>query len=59
MAITTPELLACQTGLRCIVEGVGQDQLLIRFSHLFPGDQQRECRVVLDVSSQMYKGNNE
>lgn len=55
-AHNSPELIACQTGLRCIVEGVGKDQLLIRFSHIDPSDSRREASFVLDVSARSYKG---
>jgi len=56
-APVSAELRACERGLRCIIEGVGPDQLLIRYS--VKGDEDscsmHEVRFVLDVSSPSYK----
>ncbi|KAI0063057.1 hypothetical protein BV25DRAFT_1915389 [Artomyces pyxidatus] len=52
---TTPELYACERGLRCVIEGVGKDQLLVRFSHIDPSNPRREASFVLDVSARSYK----
>ena len=52
------ELRACERALSCIIEGVGPDQLLIRYS-LKGGESSRsthEVSFVLDVSSSSYKG---
>lgn len=52
---TSPELRACESRLRCIVEGIAKDQLLIRFSHVDPTDHTREFSFVLDVSARSYR----
>jgi len=52
------ELRACERALDCIIEGVGPEQLLIRYS-LRSGENSRsthEVSFVLDVSSSSYKG---
>ncbi len=52
------ELLACERALGCVIEGVGPEQLLIRYS-LKGGvnsPSAREVSFVLDVSSSSYKG---
>jgi kinetochore protein Spc25, fungi type len=52
------ELRACERALGCVIEGVGPDQLLIRYS--IKGDEgsrsAHEVSFVLDVSSPSYKG---
>ncbi len=57
-APVSAELRACERGLGCIIEGVGPDQLLIRYS--VKGDEDscsmHEVSFVLDVSSPSYKG---
>ncbi|KAH7926225.1 hypothetical protein BV22DRAFT_1046249 [Leucogyrophana mollusca] len=54
-AKTLPELTACQTRLRCVVEGVEKDLLLVRFSHINKIAVHQEFSFVLDVSSRTYK----
>jgi len=52
------ELRACERSLDCVIEGVGPEQLLIRYS-LKGGENTRsthEVSFVLDVSSSSYKG---
>jgi kinetochore protein Spc25 len=49
------ELRACERVLGCIIEGVGPEQLLIRYS-IKGGDSMYEASFVLDVSSPSYKG---
>ncbi|KAI0305964.1 hypothetical protein B0F90DRAFT_1694984, partial [Multifurca ochricompacta] len=51
------ELRACERALGCVIEGVGPDQLLIRYT-LKGGEglrSTREVSFVLDVSSHSYK----
>ncbi|KAF8498711.1 hypothetical protein F5888DRAFT_1691309 [Russula emetica] len=51
------ELRACERALDCVIEGVGPEQLLIRYS-LKGGENSRsthEVSFVLDVSSSSYK----
>ena len=55
-AYTSPELKTCEHRLRCIVEGIEKDQLLVRFSYLDGSDLEREFSFVLDVSSRAYRG---
>lgn len=52
----TPELKACEHRLKCIVEGIEKDQLLVRFSHIDKDELEREFSFVLDVSSRAYRG---
>jgi len=55
-ALLSAELRACERALGFVLEGVGLDQLLIRYS-LKAGDNSRhEVSFVLDVSSTSYKG---
>jgi len=54
-AYASPELRTCEQRLRCIVEGIEKDQLLVRFSHLDKSDLEREFSFVLDVSSRAYR----
>ncbi|KIK91831.1 hypothetical protein PAXRUDRAFT_830490 [Paxillus rubicundulus Ve08.2h10] len=49
-----PELAACESWLRCHIEGIEADQLLIRFSHLDEANVDREFSFVLDVSTPSY-----
>lgn len=51
-----PELVACESWLRCHIEGIEADQLLIRFSHLDEANVDREFSFVLDVSTPSYNG---
>jgi kinetochore protein Spc25 len=53
---TATELDHCQKALRCIIEGIDKDQLLVRFTHIDPSDLDREFSLVLDVSDRTYKG---
>jgi hypothetical protein len=55
---TSADLRACERAWRCAIEGVGPEQLLIRF-FFKDGDgsrSTREASFVLDVSSPSYKG---
>jgi hypothetical protein len=52
----TPELKSCEHRLRCVVEGIEKDQLLVRFSHIDKSDLDREFSFVLDVSTRSYRG---
>ena len=57
-ARASSELRACERALSCVIEGVGPDQLLIRYS-INGGEGSRsmhEVSFVLDVSSSSYKG---
>jgi len=54
-AHTSPEPKTCEHRLRCIVEGIEKDQLLVRFSYLDRSDLEREFSFVLDVSSRAYR----
>jgi kinetochore protein Spc25 len=52
------ESRACERALGYVIEGVGPDQLLLRYS-LKSGEGSRsthEVSLVLDVSSTLYKG---
>ncbi|KAF9229837.1 hypothetical protein BS17DRAFT_724079 [Gyrodon lividus] len=49
-----PELAACESWLRCHIEGIEADQLLIRFSYLDEANIDREFSFVLDVSTPSY-----
>ena len=53
---TLPEVVACEEQLKCWIEGIDNDKILVRFTHIDPVDLQREFSLVLDVSSRMYKG---
>jgi kinetochore protein Spc25, fungi type len=55
-AYASPELKTCEHRLRCIVEGIENDQLLVRFSHVDKTDFEKEFSFVLDVSSRAYRG---
>jgi len=50
------ELKLCEDHLQCVIEGIGQDQLLVRFFRIHRSDYDREFSFVLDVSNQAYKG---
>ncbi|KAL6301020.1 chromosome segregation protein Spc25-domain-containing protein [Sparassis latifolia] len=50
-----PELVDCESRLQCLVEGIDEDKLLIRFTHLDPSDLNREFSLVLDISNRSYK----
>lgn len=55
-AQTGPELNACETRLRCHIEGIEKDRLLIRFTHIDKIDIDREFSFVLDVASRSNQG---
>ncbi|KAI0742224.1 chromosome segregation protein Spc25-domain-containing protein [Daedaleopsis nitida] len=54
-ARTSPELAACEARLKCAIEGIDKDKILVRFTHLDPDDLAREFSFVLDVSARSYK----
>lgn len=51
-----PELAVCESWLKCNIEGIEADQLLIRFSHIDEASVDREFSFVLDVSTPSYNG---
>lgn len=51
-----PELSESEAKLQCVVEGIEKDKLLVRFLDLDPGNREKECNLVIDVSSRSYKG---
>ena len=51
-----PELRVCEQRLSCVIEGVEKDRLLVRFSRIDSTEIGREASFVIDLSSQMYKG---
>lgn len=51
-----PELAACESWLKCNIEGIEADQLLVRFSHIDETNVDREFSFVLDVSTPSYNG---
>jgi kinetochore protein Spc25 len=53
----TAELHACESPLKCRVEGIEKDRLLVRFSHIDKEDQEREFSFVLDAGTLVYRGN--
>ncbi|KAI0272643.1 hypothetical protein BC834DRAFT_356548 [Gloeopeniophorella convolvens] len=57
MAPLAAEARACERALGCVIEGVGPDQLLIRFSiKVGEGDgSKQDASFVLDVSLQSYR----
>lgn len=42
--------------LHGVIEGVADDQVLVRFTHIDPSDLGREFSLVIDVSNKAYKG---
>ncbi|KAI0727637.1 chromosome segregation protein Spc25-domain-containing protein [Fomitopsis betulina] len=50
-----PELSESEAKLQCVVEGIEKDKLLVRFLDLDPGNREKECNLVIDVSSRSYK----
>lgn len=42
--------------LHGVIEGIADDQILIRFTHIDPSDPGREFSLVMDVSNKTYKG---
>ena len=55
-AHTAPELSESEAKLQCVVEGIEKDKLLVRFLNLDPSNREKECSLVIDVSSRSYKG---
>lgn len=55
-AYASPELKTCDHRLRCIIEGIEKDQLLVRLSHVDGTDPGREFSFVMDVGSRSYRG---
>ena len=55
-SIAATTLRACEHVLRCVIEGIERDQILIRFTHVDPLNPSREFSFVLDVSAHFYKG---
>ncbi|PIL28849.1 hypothetical protein GSI_08895 [Ganoderma sinense ZZ0214-1] len=52
---TQPEVAACEDRLKCAIEGIDKDKILVRFTHIDPADLAREFSLVVDVSSRAYK----
>ncbi|KAI9063775.1 hypothetical protein FKP32DRAFT_1592186 [Trametes sanguinea] len=50
-----PALTACEATLKCAIEGIDKDKILVRFTHVDPADLNREFSFVIDVSSRLYK----
>ncbi|EJD06748.1 uncharacterized protein FOMMEDRAFT_165457 [Fomitiporia mediterranea MF3/22] len=51
----SPELRDCVERLQFMLEGVGQDKLLIRFLNIDPNEPQREFSIVVDASNRVYQ----
>ncbi|KAF9648531.1 hypothetical protein BDM02DRAFT_2240921 [Thelephora ganbajun] len=49
------KLRACEEILHGVIEGIADDQILVRFTHIDPSDLDREFSLVIDVSSKTYK----
>ena len=45
--------------LHGVIEGIAEDQILVRFTHIDPSDLDREFSLVIDVSNKTYKGAGE
>ena len=52
---TAPELEEFERHLKCVIEGIGKDQILVRFTHIDPLDRVREFSIVVDVTESTYK----
>lgn len=50
------KLRACEEMLHGVIEGIADDQILVRFTHIDPSDLDREFTLVIDVSNKIYKG---
>ena len=50
------KLQACEEMLHGVIEGIADDQILVRFTHIDPSDLDREFSIVIDVSNKTYKG---
>ena len=55
-ASLSPAVAACEAHLKCAIEGIDRDKILVRFTHLDPADLAREFSLVLDVAASVYKG---
>ena len=53
---TRPEVATCEDRLKCAIEGIDKDKILVRFTHIDPADLAREFSLVVDVSGRAYKG---
>lgn len=42
--------------LHGVIEGIADDQILVRFTHIDPSDLDSEFSLVIDVSNKTYKG---
>jgi hypothetical protein len=51
----SPELQYCEECLACVIEGMGKEQLLVRFLGLDKSDSGKESSFVIDVSGSSYK----
>jgi len=49
------KLRACEEMLHGVIEGIADDQTLVRFTHIDPSDLDREFSLVIDVSNKTYK----
>ncbi|KZP08260.1 hypothetical protein FIBSPDRAFT_803198 [Athelia psychrophila] len=54
-AYASPELRTCENRLRSVIEGIKEDQILVRFSHIDRLDTDKEFSFVLDVGSRIYR----
>ena len=52
------KLRACEDMLHGVIEGIADDQILVRFTHIDTSDLDREFSFVIDVSNKTYKGEN-
>jgi hypothetical protein len=52
----SPEVETLEKVLACVIEGLENNQLLIRFTRIDESDLDREFSFILDVSSRSYKG---
>ncbi|EMD41496.1 hypothetical protein CERSUDRAFT_146490, partial [Gelatoporia subvermispora B] len=50
-----PELADCERKLRCLVEGIDKDRILIRFTHIDSANLDREFSIVMDLSDRSYR----
>ncbi|KAK7471111.1 kinetochore-associated Ndc80 complex subunit spc25 [Stygiomarasmius scandens] len=51
----TPEVEVLETALGCVIEGLENNQLLVRFTRVDESDLNREFSFILDVSTRSYK----
>jgi len=52
----TPEVEVLETALGCVIEGLENNQLLVRFTRVDESRLNREFSFILDVSTRSYKG---